>query len=124
MPNHAQQSDQDITIEWNNFVKFLRQLSHDVRNHLNAVELQTAFLNEIAENAEDAGTELPQPSLWARHPVLRGYRRLDLDENGRATLPSGANVHMDLELGLLVNLNPAFEQRAGWVERVATVRRA
>src|SRR5207245_2058912 len=29
---------------------------------------------EVAENAEDAGTELPQPSLWARHPVLRGYR--------------------------------------------------
>lgn len=33
-------------------VKFIRQLSHDLRNHLNAAELQSAFLKEIAEDAE------------------------------------------------------------------------
>ena len=33
-------------------VGFVRQLSHDLRNHLNAVELQTAFLNELAETPE------------------------------------------------------------------------
>jgi K+-sensing histidine kinase KdpD len=31
---------------------FVRQLSHDLRNHLNAIELQVAFLNEIAPNNE------------------------------------------------------------------------
>jgi K+-sensing histidine kinase KdpD len=33
-------------------VKFVRQLSHDIRNNLNAVELQSAFLAELAEDAE------------------------------------------------------------------------
>ena len=33
-------------------VHFVRQLSHDLRNHLNAAELQSAFLKEIAEEGE------------------------------------------------------------------------
>lgn len=33
-------------------VGFVRQLSHDLRNHLNAAELQSAYLNEITEDAE------------------------------------------------------------------------
>ena len=33
-------------------VKFVRQLAHDLRNHLNAAELQSAYLIEIAENNE------------------------------------------------------------------------
>ena len=33
-------------------VGFIRQLSHDLRNHLNAAELQSAYLNEISEDAE------------------------------------------------------------------------
>ncbi len=37
---------------WPDMVKFVRQLSHDIRNNLNAVELQSAFLAELAEDAE------------------------------------------------------------------------
>lgn len=33
-------------------VRFIRQLAHDLRNHLNAAELQSAYLIEIAENNE------------------------------------------------------------------------
>ena len=33
-------------------VKFVRQLSHDIRNNLNAVELQSAYLAELAEEGE------------------------------------------------------------------------
>src|SRR5206468_3228427 len=33
-------------------VRFVRQLSHDIRNHLNAAELQSAYLGEIANDAE------------------------------------------------------------------------
>jgi K+-sensing histidine kinase KdpD len=33
-------------------VKFIRQLAHDLRNQLNAAELQSAYLAEIAENEE------------------------------------------------------------------------
>jgi K+-sensing histidine kinase KdpD len=33
-------------------VKFVRQLSHDLRNHLNAAELQAAYIAEIAQDSE------------------------------------------------------------------------
>lgn len=33
-------------------VKFVRQLAHDLRNHLNAAELQSAYIAEIAEGPE------------------------------------------------------------------------
>ncbi len=39
-------------ISWEVVTKFIRQLNHDLRNHLNAVELQLAFLNEIAPDTE------------------------------------------------------------------------
>ena len=39
-------------VPWNDVVRFVRQLSHDLRNHLNAIELQSTFLAELAENAE------------------------------------------------------------------------
>lgn len=43
-------------IPWNLFVKFLRQLSHDLRNQLNAAELQAALIGELA-NDEELKTE-------------------------------------------------------------------
>lgn len=40
------------TIKWENFVKFVRQLSHDLRNQLNAAELQAALIGELTGDAE------------------------------------------------------------------------
>lgn len=42
-------------VPWNVVVRFVRQLSHDLRNHLNAVELQSTFLTELAEDPELKG---------------------------------------------------------------------
>jgi K+-sensing histidine kinase KdpD len=42
----------EIEISMPEVVKFVRQLAHDLRNHLNAAELQSAYLMEIAENDE------------------------------------------------------------------------
>jgi K+-sensing histidine kinase KdpD len=39
-------------VPWNDVVRFVRQLSHDLRNHLNAIELQSTFVAELAEDAE------------------------------------------------------------------------
>ena len=39
-------------VPWNDVVRFVRQLSHDLRNHLNAIELQSTFLAELAEDPE------------------------------------------------------------------------
>jgi K+-sensing histidine kinase KdpD len=46
----------DLTVSWDNIVSFVRQLSHDLRNDLNAAELQAAFIGELAsDNAELKG---------------------------------------------------------------------
>lgn len=39
-------------ISWSELTKFVGQLNHDLRNHLNAIELQGAFLSEIAADAQ------------------------------------------------------------------------
>ena len=53
MPTSSHQPRNDSPgVPWPDMVKFVRQLSHDIRNNLNAVELQSAFLAELAEDAE------------------------------------------------------------------------
>jgi K+-sensing histidine kinase KdpD len=42
----------DIQVPMPDVVKFVRQLGHDLRNHLNAAELQSAYIAEIAEDPE------------------------------------------------------------------------
>jgi len=42
----------DLQVPLSNVARFVRQLSHDLRNHLNAAELQSAFINELAEDGE------------------------------------------------------------------------
>jgi len=45
-------SETEPKIEWRAVRGFVRQLNHDLRNHLNAIELQVSFLNEIATDDE------------------------------------------------------------------------
>jgi K+-sensing histidine kinase KdpD len=42
----------DIQVPMPDVAKFMRQLGHDLRNHLNAAELQSAYIAEIAEDPE------------------------------------------------------------------------
>jgi K+-sensing histidine kinase KdpD len=53
MPTSSQQPGNDAPgVAWPDMVKFVRQLSHDIRNNLNPVELQSAYLAELAEEGE------------------------------------------------------------------------
>ena len=54
MSSAPQNSKQDAPIEvaMPDIVKFIRQLGHDLRNHLNAAELQAAYLAEIVKDPE------------------------------------------------------------------------
>jgi K+-sensing histidine kinase KdpD len=40
------------SVPWNDAVRFIRQLSHDLRNDLNAIELQSAYIVELEKNEE------------------------------------------------------------------------
>src|ERR1700731_5493612 len=52
MAESSKPSSPEIQVSMPEVVKFVRQLAHDLRNHLNAAELQSAYLAEIAENNE------------------------------------------------------------------------
>jgi K+-sensing histidine kinase KdpD len=41
-----------ISVGWEHIVRFIRQLSHDLRNDVNAAELQAAYLDEISSRRE------------------------------------------------------------------------
>ena len=41
-----------LSVPWIDIVQFVRQLSHDLRNHLNAIELQSAYIGELTADAE------------------------------------------------------------------------
>jgi signal transduction histidine kinase len=40
------------SIPWSDAIRFIRQLSHDLRNDLNAIELQSAYISELDKNEE------------------------------------------------------------------------
>jgi K+-sensing histidine kinase KdpD len=44
-----------LNVPWSDAVRFVRQLSHDLRNHLNAIELQSTYIGELTEDAELKG---------------------------------------------------------------------
>lgn len=47
----------DPNVAWRDVVRFIRQLSHDLRNHLNAIELQSAYISEL-EREDDVKGEI------------------------------------------------------------------
>lgn len=82
-------------------VKFVRQLSHDLRNHLNAAELQAAYIAEIAEDSEvkeeikrlramisEVGTSLQRvtSNLGSARLTLMPYAAADLLDDLRQKL--------------------------------------
>ena len=56
MPNMAdavpENRSDSLNVPWIDTVRFVRQLSHDLRNHLNAIELQSAYISELDANLE------------------------------------------------------------------------
>src|SRR4029077_19421698 len=119
MPTPSQeQQDTSPSVSWPDMVKFVRQLGHDIRNNLNAVELQSAYLAELAEQAElkgevqrlremvsEIGTSLQQvtAALSQTNPNFISYRAADFVEDLKQKVakefPTQAGkVNWDLQL--------------------------
>ena len=45
-------SPDSLTVSWSDTVRLVRQLSHDLRNDLNAIELQSAYISELSQDQE------------------------------------------------------------------------
>lgn len=52
MKSSSEERDNFLSVPWVDTVRFIRQLSHDLRNHLNAIELQSAYISEFEGNEE------------------------------------------------------------------------
>ncbi|HEV2966254.1 MAG TPA: hypothetical protein VGW97_05005 [Chthoniobacterales bacterium] len=106
------------SVAWPDVVKFIRQLGHDIRNNLNAVELQSAYLSELADEHElkgevqrlremvselGSGLQKLSTALSQTTPTLIDYAAADFVEDLKLKLPkdfpnSAAKVNWDVRL--------------------------
>jgi len=50
--NSPEAPTDSLTVLWSDTVRFVRQLTHDLRNDLNALELQSAYIGELTQDQE------------------------------------------------------------------------
>ena len=123
----------DLNVTWSDVVRFIRQLSHDLRNHLNAIELQSAYINEL-EREEEIKREIKR-----LHEMVAGmtstlqslskavsevkltliqYRAADLAEDLRKKIDhdfseAGAAIEWNIQVGnAMLNVDPQLLQEA------------
>jgi K+-sensing histidine kinase KdpD len=109
----------DIQVPMPDVVKFMRQFGHDLRNHLNAAELQAAYIAEILEDPElknevkrlramisSVGTSLQNvtSALSAARLTPMPYGAADLLEDLRQKLVAdypdeGAKIEWSVQVG-------------------------
>ncbi|HWN64652.1 MAG TPA: ATP-binding protein [Candidatus Binatus sp.] len=125
------QSD-SLSVPWIDTVRFVQQLSHDLRNHLNAIELQSAYISELDGSAELKGeikrlremisgfsTVLQKlTGLGEVKPNLISYRASDFVEDLRKTIAhefpkESAEITWDIQAGNgMLNVDPQLSQQA------------
>ncbi|MBV9618263.1 MAG: hypothetical protein JO201_03545 [Verrucomicrobia bacterium] len=109
--NSKEESPSELpSVAWPDVVKFIRQLGHDIRNNLNAVELQSAYLGELADEHElkgevqrlremvsELGTGLQKLSaaLSQTTPTLIDYNAADFVEDLKQKLAKDFPSHAD-----------------------------
>ena len=122
-----------MNVSWADIVRFVRQLSHDIRNNLNAAELQSAYIAELTTEDElqseiqrlrqmlsEVGTSLQRltAGLGQISPHFMPYRAADfLDDMKQRTAKDfsddAAKVAWAIEVGdAELNIDPQLLQQA------------
>jgi len=122
-----------LSIPWSDTVRFIRQLSHDLRNHLNAIELQSAYINELNGDEElkneikrlrkmisglTSALQKLSIGLGDIKPDLISYRVSDFVEDLRKKIAhefanNSDEIAWDVEAGdAALNIDPEFLQQA------------
>ena len=137
MPNMADAVPENrrdsLNVPWIDTVRFVQQLSHDLRNHLNAIELQSAYISELDANPELKGeikrlremisglTALLQNlsrGVAEVKPDLIPYRASDLIEDLRKKVAhefpnESSEITWEIETGdAMLNVDPQLLQQA------------
>ena len=129
----SEQHTDSLSVSWTDNVRFVRQLSHDLRNHLNAAELQAVYISELTGDAE-LKTEIKRlratiaglgailqkllADLGQVKPSLMPYRAVDFVEDLRQKFAhdfpqESAAVNWDIQPGdAALNVDPQLLQQA------------
>ena len=121
-----------LSVPWIDAVRFVHQLSHDLRNHLNAIELQSAYISEL-DGSEELKGEIKRlremisrfsavlqklTGLGEVKPNLISYRASDFVEDLRKTIAhefpkESAEITWDIQGGnAMLNVDPQLLQQA------------
>ena len=133
MADAAPENPSDLlSVPWIDTVRFVHQLSHDLRNHLNAIELQSAYISELDASAELKGeikrlremisglTAVLQKlsGLGEVKPNLISYQASDFVEDLRKATAhefpkESAEITWDIQTGgAMLNVDPQLLQQA------------
>jgi K+-sensing histidine kinase KdpD len=133
MADAAPENPSDLlNVPWIDTVRFVHQLTHDLRNHLNAIELQSAYISELDASAELKGeikrlremisglTAVLQKlsGLGEVKPNLISYHASDFVEDLRKTIAhefpkESAEITWDIQTGgAMLNVDPQLLQPA------------
>ena len=122
-----------LNVAWSDVVRFIRQLSHDLRNHINAIELQSAYIIEL-EQGDELKTEIKRlhemvgrltstlqslsKAVSDVKPNLIPYQAADLAEDLRKKIDhdfsgDSAAIDWDIQVGnAMLNVDPQLLQEA------------
>ena len=121
------------SVPWNDAVRFIRQLSHDLRNDLNAIELQSAYIGELEKN-EELKNEIKRlremisglastlqrlsRAVGEVRPTLIPYQAADFMQDLREKIDrdfpkESREISWDIQLGdAMLNVDPQFFEEA------------
>jgi K+-sensing histidine kinase KdpD len=134
MANKAPQERKDsLSVPWSDTTRFIRQLSHDLRNDLNAIELESAYIDEL-QSHEELKSEVKRlrrmvaglASTLQRlsravedvNPNLIPYQAVDFVEDLRRKIEhdfpkESTEISWDIQLGdARLNVDPQFFEEA------------
>ena len=122
-----------LNVAWSDVVRFIRQLSHDLRNHLNAIELQSAYISEL-EREDELKSEIKRlremisgltsalqslsKAVSGVKPNLIPYRAADLAEDLRKKIDhdfsaESAAITWNIPVGdAMLNVDPQLLEEA------------
>jgi signal transduction histidine kinase len=121
------------SVPWNDAVRFIRQLSHDLRNDLNAIELQSAYIVELENNKEFKNEIKRLREMISRlastlqrlsravgevRPTLIPYQAADFMQDLREKIDrdfpkESREISWDIQLGdAMLNVDPQFFEEA------------
>jgi K+-sensing histidine kinase KdpD len=122
-----------LSVPWSDVVHFVRQLSHDLRNDLNAIELQSAYISELEKDEELKGEirrlreivsgmtstlQRLSRAVGEVTPNLIAYRAVDFMQDLRRKIEhdfpkESAEISWDIKLGeAMLNVDPQLFEEA------------